>query len=100
MISYNANDLQFRYPDNWKQYGQGSAITFAPDSGIVNGALAYGMMVAEFEPDYHGQGRISLEVGSRFAGRLTSIVDQDQRETAIRKTRDAHELRAREGRRR
>src|SRR2546425_2210103 len=61
MISYNANDLQFRYPDNWKQYGQGSAITFAPDSGIVNGALAYGMMVAEFEPDYHGQGRISLE---------------------------------------
>ncbi len=61
MISYNGNDLQFRYPDNWKQYGQGSAITFAPDGGTVNGGLTYGMMVAEFEPDYHGQGRISIE---------------------------------------
>ena len=61
MLNFSSNDLQFRYPDNWKQYGQGSAITFAPDAGIVNNALAYGMMVAEFDADYHGQGRISLE---------------------------------------
>jgi Zn-dependent protease with chaperone function len=61
MTAFNGNGLQLRYPDNWKQYGQGSAMTFAPDGGIVNGQLAYGMMLAEFEPDYHGQGRISLE---------------------------------------
>src|SRR5437899_1106866 len=59
--TYNGNDLQFRYPDNWRQYGQGSAMTLAPDGGISNGALAYGMMIAEFEPDYHGQGQISLD---------------------------------------
>jgi hypothetical protein len=61
MTAFNGNGLQLRYPDNWKQYGQGSAMTFAPDGGIVNGQLAYGMMLTEFEPDYHGQGRISLE---------------------------------------
>jgi Zn-dependent protease with chaperone function len=61
MVSYNGQDIQFRYPDNWRQYGQGSAITIAPDGGIINGALSYGMLISTFEPDYHGQGRISLE---------------------------------------
>ncbi len=36
-------------------------MTIAPDGGIVNGALTYGMMIAEFEPDDHGQGGISLD---------------------------------------
>jgi hypothetical protein len=36
-------------------------MTIAPDGGIINGALTYGMMMSVFEPDYHGQGRISLE---------------------------------------
>ena len=61
MVNYNGQDIQFRYAENWRQYGQGSAITIAPDGGIINGALAYGMMISTFEPDYHGQGRISLE---------------------------------------
>jgi predicted Zn-dependent protease len=61
MVTYNGHDIQFRYPDNWRQYGQGSAMTIAPDGGIINDALAYGIMISTFEPDYHGQGRISLE---------------------------------------
>ena len=61
MVTFNGQDLQFRYPDNWREYGQGSAMTLAPDGGIVNGSLAYGMMISTFEPDYHGQSRISLE---------------------------------------
>jgi Zn-dependent protease with chaperone function len=62
MIAFNGQDIQFRYPDNWRQSGQGNAaIMAAPDGGIINGALAYGMMIAVFESDYHGQGRISLE---------------------------------------
>ena len=36
-------------------------MTVAPEGGIINNALAYGMMVAAFEPDYRGQGRITLE---------------------------------------
>ena len=61
LATFSGNGLQFRYPDNWRQYGEGSATTIAPDGGIVNGSLAYGMMIAEFEPDYRGQGRISLD---------------------------------------
>jgi Zn-dependent protease with chaperone function len=61
MVTYSGGDLQFQYPENWRQYGQGSALTLAPDGGVVNNALAYGMMVSVFDPDYHGQGRISLE---------------------------------------
>src|SRR5262249_50060749 len=64
MVTYNGQDLQFRYPENWHEYGQGSAMTLAPDGGIINGSLAYGMMISTFEPDYHGQGRISLEEGT------------------------------------
>lgn len=58
--SYSGQDIQFRYPDNWHQYGQGSAMTIAPDGGIINRALAYGMMISTFEADYHGPGQISL----------------------------------------
>jgi hypothetical protein len=61
MATFNGQDLQFRYPDNWRQYGQGSAVTVAPDGGIVDGALAYGMMIAPFEPRYDQDGRVTLE---------------------------------------
>jgi hypothetical protein len=61
MVTYSGRDLEFRYPDNWRQYGEGNAITLAPDGGVISGALTYGMMVSDFEPDYHGQGRVSLE---------------------------------------
>jgi hypothetical protein len=64
MVTYNGQDLQFRYPENWREYGQGSAMTLAPDGGIINGSLAYGMMISTFESDYHGQGRISLEAAT------------------------------------
>ena len=61
MVTSSFQDIQFRYPDNWRRYGEGSAMTIAPDGGIINGALTYGMMMSIFESDYHGQGRISLE---------------------------------------
>jgi beta-barrel assembly-enhancing protease len=61
MVAFNGQDIQFRYPENWRQYGQGSAMTIAPEGGIISNALAYGMLISAFEPDYHGQGRISLE---------------------------------------
>lgn len=49
------NDLlRLRYPDNWRAYGQGSAVTFAPDGGLADDgrgstALAYGMIVSVLE---------------------------------------------------
>jgi len=44
-------DMTVRHPDNWRNYGEGSAVTLAPDGGIVSGSLSYGMLIAEFEPD-------------------------------------------------
>ena len=61
LTTYSGNELQFKYPDNWHPSGEGSAITVAPDGGVVSGGLAYGMMISTFEPDNHGQGQISLD---------------------------------------
>ena len=60
MVAFNGRDIQFQYPENWHQYGQGSALTIAPDGGIINNALAYGMVISTFEPEYDDR-RISLE---------------------------------------
>jgi hypothetical protein len=61
LTSYNGPDLQFRYPDNWHPYPQGSVMTFSPEGGFVNGSLAWGMMFSTFNADKHGQARISLD---------------------------------------
>ena len=61
LVTYNGRDMDFRYPDNWRPYGQGSVITLAPDGGVVNNNLAWGMMIETFEPHYDRDGRLSLE---------------------------------------
>ena len=64
LVTYNGRDMDFRYPDNWRPYGQGSVISLAPDGGVVNNSLAWGMMIETFEPHYDRDGRISLEEGT------------------------------------
>lgn len=64
--NYRSGELELRYPDNWRSSGQGSAVTFAPDGGVVNdsrgnGALAYGMIVNVYEPHNDSGGQFSLE---------------------------------------
>ncbi len=62
MVAYRGGDFEIRHPENWRVYGQGDAITIAPDGGIVSGALAYGMMAAMFEPHFDDwNGRMTLE---------------------------------------
>src|SRR5262249_43236300 len=58
-------ELQFRYPENWRQSGQGNAITLAPDGGIVSGSLTYGMIIATYEarPD-PGKDRVELDLAT------------------------------------
>jgi hypothetical protein len=60
-VRYNGNDLQFDYPSNWRVYGQGNALSVAPEGGIVSGNLAWGMMVASYEPDYDYDQRVTLQ---------------------------------------
>ena len=49
---YQANAYTFKYPDNWKKYGdsESKSVSFAPDGGVMQGsngegALAYGIIV-------------------------------------------------------
>jgi Zn-dependent protease with chaperone function len=75
LIDFRSGDFQFRHPDNWQAYGQGSAVTIAPEGGIVSGSLAYGVMMALFEPhDDNGDRRITL-------GEATDQLIQEFRES-------------------
>jgi beta-barrel assembly-enhancing protease len=61
LVTYNGQDMEFKYPENWRQYGQANAIALAPEGGVVNENLAYGMMIQTFEPHNDRDGTISLE---------------------------------------
>ena len=61
LVRFNGREIQFQHPENWRAFGQGSAITLAPDGGIVNNSLAWGMMVAVFEPEYDWNDSITLQ---------------------------------------
>ena len=48
--AYSSGRFAFKYPENWKKYGEGDAVTFAPDGGVVQvqndqAGLAYGMSI-------------------------------------------------------
>lgn len=64
--SYENNKLRMSYPDNWRSYGQQSAVTFAPEGGIVddgrgNASLAYGVIVNVFETHSDRNGQVTVE---------------------------------------
>ena len=51
LSSYRGQAYELSYPDNWKKFGDGNSVAFAPQAGIVDdgsghGALAYGMSVS------------------------------------------------------
>ena len=66
MQDYSNSNLSLRYPDNWKSYGQADAFTLAPEGGLVsdakgNTSVAYGTMMAVFEPQVNSSGQVDLE---------------------------------------
>jgi hypothetical protein len=60
-VNYESRDYRFRHPDNWRVYGDGSAVTLAPDGGIVSKALAWGTIISSFEPQNDRDGQVTLE---------------------------------------
>ena len=61
--------LRMSYPDNWRSYGQGNAVTFAPEGGVLDdgrgsAALAYGMIVNIFEPRNDRGGQMTVEAAT------------------------------------
>jgi len=52
MREFNHNDFQISYPENWQVFGdRDSAITIAPQSGVSQNAVAYGVMIGSFQPE-------------------------------------------------
>jgi len=50
--SFNHSLYQISYPENWQVYGdQNSAVTIAPASGVSQNAVAYGVMINEYQPE-------------------------------------------------
>ena len=49
---FSHSDFEISYPDNWQVFGdQNSSVTIAPQSGVSNSAVAYGIMINTFQPE-------------------------------------------------
>ena len=52
---FSHNEYQISYPDNWQVFGdQSSSVTIAPKSGISQNAVAYGAIIANYQPEESG----------------------------------------------
>jgi predicted Zn-dependent protease len=50
--SFSHRDFTISYPENWQLYGdQNSAVTIAPQGGVIQNAVAYGFMVNTYQPE-------------------------------------------------
>jgi predicted Zn-dependent protease len=85
---YDGADLQFRNPDNWLQSREGTVITIAPDGGVVNGSLAWGMTISPYDADTHGAPRVALDDAT---DQLLGVLQRNN--PAMRITRDRQPIR-------
>ena len=52
MRSFSHRDFSISYPDNWQIFGdQNSAVTIAPQNGVSQNAVAYGIMINTYQPE-------------------------------------------------
>jgi Zn-dependent protease with chaperone function len=50
--SFSHRDFAISYPEDWQVFGdQNSAVTIAPQSGVLQNAVAYGMMINTYQPE-------------------------------------------------
>jgi len=50
--SFTHRDFTISYPENWQLYGdQNSAVTIAPQGGVIQNAVAYGFMINTYQPE-------------------------------------------------
>ena len=53
---FTHNEYQISYPENWQVFGdQTSSVTIAPRSGVSQKAVAYGVMIANYQPEEAGE---------------------------------------------
>lgn len=66
LLTFEHPLLRIRHPENWRIYGEGRDVAFAPNGGIVqassgNSAFAYGALLGVFTPRPDRRGRYTLE---------------------------------------
>ncbi len=50
--AFSHRDFTISYPENWQLYGdQNSAVTIAPQGGVIQNAVAYGFMINTYQPE-------------------------------------------------
>jgi hypothetical protein len=50
--SFSHRDFQVSYPENWRVFGdQNSTVTIAPENGVIQNAVAYGVMINTYQPE-------------------------------------------------
>jgi beta-barrel assembly-enhancing protease len=50
--NFSHRDFQISYPENWQVFGdQNSAVTIAPQNGVSQNAVAYGVMINNYQPE-------------------------------------------------
>jgi hypothetical protein len=50
--SFSHSDFQISYPENWQVFGdQNSSVTIAPPNGVSENAVAYGVIVNNYQPE-------------------------------------------------
>ncbi|HEV3374734.1 MAG TPA: M48 family metallopeptidase [Candidatus Acidoferrum sp.] len=69
-VAYEASSYTLKYPDNWRKYGEGDNVSFAPDGGIVQanttqGALAYGMTISVTQTQVDANASDALETATQ-----------------------------------
>jgi len=59
---FSHGEYDISYPENWQVFGdQSSNVTIAPKSGVSQNAVAYGVMIANYQPEESGE---SLDVAT------------------------------------
>ena len=49
---FSHNEYQISYPENWQVFGDpNSNVTIAPRSGVSQNAVAYGVIIANYQPE-------------------------------------------------
>jgi hypothetical protein len=69
-VAYEASSYTLKYPDNWRKYGDGDSVSFAPDGGVVQanttqGALAYGMTIGMTQTQRDANASGALEAATQ-----------------------------------
>ncbi|HET9941784.1 MAG TPA: hypothetical protein VFR05_00500 [Terriglobia bacterium] len=81
LVAYRGSNLEISYPDNWTVTKTGTAVTIAPEEGIVSGALAYGMLADIFEPRNPEAGGWTAAKGEQLLSDATDKLIQDLQRT-------------------